>query len=232
MKKFLFSAFILLSVFLSQSAFADSISGYVTGDDQTWVWGYNPNTQTFGGSGWSQISTNYQAPVNITGSVGQSQELYFAVMNNYYAPSPNYSIVNPGGLLASFTDNTGTFGATGTNTLLSNTNTFQVLAVNPWLSNPTQNPATLTYGTATSYGPNNGTAYPWPALNSIDPNAQWLWTANNDPNNYAATDNYTIWGVNLGSTPVATPEPSTVVLFALAAGMILFFMRRKMVKLA
>jgi hypothetical protein len=237
MKKIILTLFVSVAILNCALAHADSITGVITGDDNISYWN---------GSAWVAEGNNWQIPETINLNINQSsQEEYFAVVNNNWYPGGN-----PAGFLASFTDNTGTFVQTATNTLLSNTSTVQVLASSQWTAttgpfpllsaiNPTVTPSTLTGWTIpTSYGANGwGPETIWQSvsggsLNSINPGAQWLWTANNDQT-YATQDDYAYFEINLGvSDGIAgsnsvVPEPPTILLFAFACAMVMFFNIRR-----
>jgi len=230
MKKLITAVFALLACLSFGSAHADSITGTVTADDNLSYWN---------GASWIAEGTHWEIPESINLTTNQpATVLYFAVSNDNLAPGGD-----PAGFLASFTDNTGTFTQTGTNTLVSNVTDTQVLVSNPWLAtapvqpattsaiNPTVDPTTLMgWGTPTDYG-SNGTGI-WNAVNQgpvsgISTNAQWLWTVNDTTLFYPTEDNYVFLSVNLATNPVATPEPSTLWLFALAGAMVVLLMKKK-----
>ena len=70
------------------------------------------------------------------------------------------------------------------------------------------------------------------ALNDIDNNAQWIWSANNNTWTYNSTDDFDFIRVNLGVTDAVVPEPPTVLLFMFAGALFVIFGRRKLLKTA
>jgi len=228
----------LMAVFNAPTAHAQMIQATFTGDNNISYWN---------GASWVAEGNNWQIPETLSLSANTHSDIvYFAVSNDYTTPGASG---NPAGLLASFIDTNGTFAQTGTNTLLSNSATFQILVVNPWIANPptfptipllstinpTVNPTSLTgWVTPTNYGANNNYSSIWDEVNGgpvsgINPNAQWIWTANND-GQYQTENDYAIFSVNLGTNPLVTPEPPTLLLFAFAGTMIVLFNRRRMIK--
>ena len=238
MKKLIWAIFASITIFSFGSAYADSITGDITGDNNVSYWN---------GSSWVGLGNNWQSAETLSLTVNAPSDImYFAVSNDYTTPNSGYDAGgNPAGFLASFTDNTGTFAQTGTNTLLSNAASFKVLAVSPWIANPlvypniasistinpTVNPTTLSnWITPSSYGTNGASL--WSSANGgpvsgVNSNAQWIWTANND-GSFATENDYVLLDVNLGVNPLVTPEPPTVLLFAFAGAMIVFFNRKKL----
>ncbi len=239
MKKLILALFVSLAIFNCGSAFADSISAAVTGDDNISYWDANKQA-------WQALGTSWLTPdfgtLNINTS---SYEVYFAVSNNNWYPGGN-----PAGFLASFTDTTpgSIFVQTGTNTLVSSPSTVLVKGsrhpFNQYLPgpgvplskiNPHRNPTTIKgWHTPTSYGSNSGNGSIWASVNGgpvdgINPDAQWLWTSHND-GTYATQTDYAYFEINLGVVP--TPEAPTLLLFALAGGLVLLLMRKNMLKVA
>jgi hypothetical protein len=229
-------------------AHADSVTAYISGDNNISYWD---------GSSWVGAGNDWTNSETYTINAHHlSSPTYIAVSNDFTQSGSIYDGGNnPAGFAASFTDNNGTFVATGTNTLLSNTANFQVVAVSPWITNPsvfptidpinsilpTVDPTTLTgWTTPTSYGINTIGDSVWANANggsvgNIDPNAEWLWTANNS-GSYATMDDYAIFEFNLGVTDGdsnngggdTVPEPPTVLLFAFAGALVVFFNRRRL----
>jgi len=241
MKKILWATLAYVAIFSSGLAHADSITANVSGDDNISYW--NGSAWVAEGNNWHNAET-----INLT-VTSSSDVVYFAVANDFTAPTSSFN-PNPSDFLGSFTDNSGTFTQTGTNTLLSNTTNFKILAVSPWFTpitlpgnsplstiNPTVDPTTLSgFITPTSYGTNgNPLSQTFPYYNSlgeavpnIDPNAQWIWTGNNT-GIYQTEDDYAIIGVDLGvNVPLVTPEPPTLLLFAFAGAMLVLFNRIKL----
>ncbi len=234
MKKLIWVIFASLAIFNCSLAHADAITGTVTGDDNVSYW----NGAT---SSWTALGTSWPTPETVNLVVNQSAEqVYFAVSNNNWYPGGD-----PTGFLASFTDTNGSFVQTGNNTLVSNPANVQVLATSfnnanlpgpvPLSQiNPNVDPTTLTgWVASTSYGA-NGTGI-WESVNGapvsgIGPDAQWVATANNTTDTYGSTDDTNIYRLNLGVVP--TPEAPTLLLFAMAGGLVMFLMRRNMLRVA
>ena len=238
--KMIFGVVCLMGAFNVQTAHAQLIDATFTGDNNISYWN---------GSSWISEGNNWQTPETISLNINQTSNIvYFAVSNDYTTPGSGYDNGNPAGFLASFTVTNGTFAQTGTNTLLSNSSTFKILAVNPWITNPsvfptipllstinpTVNPISLSgWVDSTNYAA-NGTSI-WGAVNGgpvngIDPNAQWIWTANDTSWTYAGTDDYAFLEVDLGTNPLVTPEPPTFLLFVFAGAMILILSIRNRIK--
>jgi len=225
MKKLIWAIFAAVVVFNCPLAHADSVTANITADNAFSYWD---------GSTWVAAGNNWQIPGSYAiNHVGSPDMVYIAVQN-YTGDSGN-----PAALLASFTDPTGTFTQTGTHTLLSNSSVAWQVFVQPtatWISNPFLDPTTLIGGvTPTSYGANSDTSTIWNEVNGgpisgIDPNAEWIWTANNDQNyDSPGQDNFAIFSADLSvNSPLVTPEPPTFLLFAFAAAMIVLLMRRKL----
>ena len=222
MKKIIWSIFVFIAFLGIGKAHADLIDATISGDNNISYWN---------GTSWTAVSNNWQNTETLAITINPTSEnIYFAVSNDNFANGGN-----PAGFLASFLDTDGTFVQTGTNQLLSSPSTVQILSVNtpfnsflpqtsfPPLSeiNPTVNPATLTgWITPSSYGANAGSTI-WDGVNggplsTINGNADWLWTANNDQN-YSTEDDYAYFEINLGVTDPPTPEPATIVMFGIGA---------------
>jgi hypothetical protein len=228
MKKFIWSVFVTFVMIASASvAHADSISAVGTADNNLFYWDSNTTS-------WQTLTNNWESAS--TGSINSnsiSKYLYFAVSNDQGSSG------NPAAFLASFVDNSGTFTQTGTNTLLSNTANWQIATVLGF-TNPTTDPTTIGgWATPTAYGANNDPSTIWEQVNGgpisgINPNAQWIWTANND-GNFSTEDNYaylrTDIGVTDGINPIGNtvvPEPPTVLLFLFAGALVVLSTRKRL----
>jgi hypothetical protein len=176
MKKFSISALftgILLSVliFPKYSEAAVMVSGYGTGDNIMWAWGYDgagdwDSSSWYNATNWDNLAIAkylYGYP-----DVGETNDLYFAVEDTG----------GPAGFLASF-QTSAIFGETGSNKLLTDTTHWEIVAHSGWSGTPTFNPTSLTaWTTPTSYGTNTTNTYWmfWTPIANIDPSAQWIWT--------------------------------------------------------
>jgi len=226
----MFCLMVAVNVQSAHAQVAQMVDATFTGDNNISYWN---------GASWTAEGNNWLQPETLSLSVNSPSDLvYFAVSND---TSPVGS-GNPSGLLASFIDTNGSFAQTGTSKLLSNSATFQVVPTSAFNANlpgavplseinPTLNPTTLTgWTSASSYGTNASTSTVWGengGVSSIDPNAQWLWTANND-GQFSTEDNYAIFSVNLGVNPAVAPEPPTLLLFVFAGAMIVLFNRKRL----
>jgi hypothetical protein len=237
MKKLMLAIVAVIAIGSCGLAHADTISGLVAGDNTLSYWN---------GSAWVGAGNNWPTPVTLNFDINQSSQYeYFAVTNAYTTPGSSYDGGNnPAAFLADFTDNGGTFTATGTDTILSNTANFQILAETPWIADPvvfpnvqslstispTVIPTTLTgWETPTLEAVNGSGAWGSAYTSVADPNADWIWSAN-DTGSFATTDDYDIIRVDLGVNSVV-PEPPTALLFAFAIAMfvVLNVYRRRLV---
>jgi hypothetical protein len=227
MKKSIFVSITVAFVLcLCSSAMAApiNISAYATADNFLWV--YNGS-----GSSWTALdlaeSPGWRSSHLITKD-GTSGDLYFAVqnlVNTQYPAGAN----NPAAFLASLTTSEGNFVETGTNTLLSDTVNW---GINSDLSWGTAGPAGIdptgisAWSTPSSYGKNSDGSTIWYAnfgqISNIDPNAEWIWTANNAG---AGTDNFAILKTSYSVAPV--PEPATMALLGMGVLGLLGLKRKK-----
>lgn len=206
-------------------------SGYVTGDDFVWIYGYDGNGNWGGTNWWEKTSDDWWVAQNIFGnpSMGQTVDLYFAVKNmQEIIPDTPYlhlpGELNPAGFIASISTSSGSFKETGTDTLLSDTTHWEIVAHPGWIGDPTFDPTGLSgWGSPTSYGANNSSVL-WNSVNggpvvNINDNAQWLWTDNNfNPD----MDNYVVFHTRI----TVTPEPTSLILFGIG-GLAMAFIKRK-----
>ena len=221
MKKSIFAiiavAFVLIC---SSSAIAVpvNISGYVTADNFLWVWD--------NASSWTALDTA-ESPgwrtgelVTESGNYGQANYLYFAVQNLVNTQYPEGG-ANPAAFLGSLTTPAGYFAETGTNVLLSDTVHWDIYSDLSWVTSngPGIDPTAIAgWGTPTSYGTTNV----WGHISGIDPNAEWIWTANNAR---VGMDNYAILRTQYTVAPV--PEPATMSLLGMGVLGLLGLKRRK-----
>ena len=199
------------------TAEATMVSGWVTGDNIIWVWGPDPADASHPSYGWQSLPQGDTFTISKyieATSPGRTTDLYFAVKD----------VGGPGGFLADITTSRGVFVETGTNTLLSNTTLWDVVATPAWDSLPTFDPTTDLSGWSrpTFFGFNYAGDTPWyvvlgTPMANIDGQAQWIWTENNGVvKNYekpsTAEDDYAVFHTRFTVTPV--PEPSPLLLLS------------------
>lgn len=210
----------VISLVLGLSLTAQAATVTVSGTGDNWLWIYD--------SAWNQgpnySNWRYADSLPFNTSLGQSLDLYFAVMNEHRSDTR----INPAGFLADVTTSDGFFKETGTNLLVSDVAHWQVAMVpfatwsmssptppeNSPTTAPTFNPLnpSLNWVSPTDYGI-NGVA-PWGSFPAIDGSAHWLWTEkqfNYDGNGQTNMDYLAVFRTT--ATPV--PEPASMSLLGL-----------------
>src|SRR5208337_2182610 len=148
-------------------------------------------------------------------SAQNSYEIVWQVVNNDWPLYRPPSADNPGGFLAQISG-----PASYENSLSSSS--WQVASTMGSLAGLSSSGVlnSLTWSNAALYGANNNSGTIWNSVNGgpvagIDGSAQWIWTAANfaNPGAPGASDSVFLATTIPDAPPVATPEPSTLLLF-------------------